>query len=315
VKDMSIENKPKVSVILPTYNRAHLIDRAIRSVLSQTYQDFELIVIDDGSTDKTEEVVKSFNDSRIRYFQQNVNKGPAAARNIGIKAANGEYIAFQDSDDEWLPEKLEKQVEIIKNVPHDVGVIYSDILRIYEDQTIGYWRSPTVIYGKIINQKSLDYQVMNLTILSTLIRKECFDHIGIFNEKFPQLEDLDLLIRILKNYHFIHIKEPLAKYYAMEGISSNRKTFIARKLLIDLYFNEISGDKKFLSNQYSHIGYSLLSNEIFDESRNYFIKAFKANPFNIKSLLIAIILLFGPNAYSKIVNNYLKIQTIKVCRK
>jgi len=94
------EKNPTVSVIIPTYNRAHTIGRAIKSVLNQTYQDFEIIVVDDGSTDNTEEVVKSFRDKRIRYIQHKKNKGAAAARNTGIKSAKGKYIAFQDSDDD-----------------------------------------------------------------------------------------------------------------------------------------------------------------------------------------------------------------------
>ena len=112
---------PKVSVIIPTYNRAHLVGRAIRSVLNQTYQDFEIIVVDDGSTDNTEEVVKSFNDPRIRYIRHEKNRGGSAACNTGIRAARGEYIAFQDSDDEWLPEKLEKQMQVFENTPTGVG--------------------------------------------------------------------------------------------------------------------------------------------------------------------------------------------------
>ena len=101
---------PVVSVIIPTYNRAHLIGRAIRSVLDQTYQDWELIVVDDASTDDIPGIVKGFTDGRVKYIRHDENKGAAAARNTGIQAARGAYIAFLDSDDEWLPEKLERQV-------------------------------------------------------------------------------------------------------------------------------------------------------------------------------------------------------------
>ena len=96
---------PKVSIIIPTYNRANLLPRAIKSVLSQTFKDFELIVINDGSTDNTEEVIKKFQkkDERIKYILHKDNKGEAAARNTGIRIAKGEYIASHDSDDEWLP--------------------------------------------------------------------------------------------------------------------------------------------------------------------------------------------------------------------
>ena len=97
---------PTVSVIIPTYNRAHLVGRAIKSVLNQTYRDFEIIVVDDGSTDNTKDIIKEFQkkDKRIKYIPYEKNKGGSAARNTGIKAAKGEYIAFLDSDDEWAYE-------------------------------------------------------------------------------------------------------------------------------------------------------------------------------------------------------------------
>ena len=95
---------PKVSVVIPTFNRADTIGDSIKSVLEQTFKDFEVIVVDDGSTDGTESVVAAFGDSRIKYIMQD-NAGACAARNNGIRHANGEYIAFQDSDDYWMPRK------------------------------------------------------------------------------------------------------------------------------------------------------------------------------------------------------------------
>ena len=103
---------PRVSVVIPTYNRAELLKRAIESVLGQTYQDFELIVVDDASMDNTEEMMKDFSDERIRYIRLKQNSGTSAVpRNTGIKSAKGEYIACHDDDSEWLPQKLEKQVK------------------------------------------------------------------------------------------------------------------------------------------------------------------------------------------------------------
>jgi len=106
---MERAKNPTVSVIIPTYNRAHLLDRAIRSVLDQTYQDFELIVVDDGSSDPTAEVIATFADPRIYYLRHEKNRGAAAARNTGIEASQGDYVAFLDSDCEWLPKKLLKE--------------------------------------------------------------------------------------------------------------------------------------------------------------------------------------------------------------
>ena len=112
---MSDEKKPLVSVIIPTYNRKHVLTKAIQSVINQTYQSLELLIIDDGSTDGTEKAVKEFSDSRIRYFRYECNMGVAAARNVGVKEATGEYIAFLDSDDEWLEKKTAAQITALMN--------------------------------------------------------------------------------------------------------------------------------------------------------------------------------------------------------
>lgn len=123
---------PTVSAIIPTYNRAHLVGRAIKSALAQTWQDLELIIVDDGSNDNTESLVNSFDDPRIRYIRHNVNRGVAAARNTGIKAAKGEYLAFLDSDDEWMTDKLERQLNVFKtsDLPHlgavTCGLVHMD---------------------------------------------------------------------------------------------------------------------------------------------------------------------------------------------
>lgn len=108
--DAKLNGTPFVSIVIPTYNRARFLGRLVRSVLNQTYKNFEVIVADDASTDDTAEIIKTFKDDRIRYIRHESNAGAAAARNTGIKASRGEYVAFQDSDDEWLPEKLEKQM-------------------------------------------------------------------------------------------------------------------------------------------------------------------------------------------------------------
>ncbi len=134
------EKRPTVSVIIPTYNRAHLLGRAIESVLDQTYQDFEIIVVDDASADETEEVVKSFGDDRINHIRHQKNKGGSAARNTGIKAARGEFIAFLDSDDEWVPKKLEKEIDRLQTLSNEVGVVYSGFCCVKQFQLISKMR-------------------------------------------------------------------------------------------------------------------------------------------------------------------------------
>ncbi|MCK5344238.1 MAG: glycosyltransferase family 2 protein, partial [Candidatus Heimdallarchaeota archaeon] len=119
-----MNRKPIVSVILTTFNRAELLPRVIDSVLHQTFTGFELLIVDDFSQDQTSEIIRTFNDDRIKYVRHAENRGLSAARNTGIFHAIGEYIAFLDDDDEWIPTKIEKQVRHIQRLPESVGMVY-----------------------------------------------------------------------------------------------------------------------------------------------------------------------------------------------
>jgi len=119
-----MKNNPKVTVIIPTYNRAHLIQRSVNSVLNQSYKNLELLVIDDASTDSTEQRISEIRDERLKYIRNKVNLGPSRSRNRGIEFSTGEIIAFQDSDDEWYRDKLEKQVDMLLKSPEDVAAVY-----------------------------------------------------------------------------------------------------------------------------------------------------------------------------------------------
>ena len=285
LKRIIMNKKPTVSAIIPTYNRAHLIGRAIQSVLKQTYKDFELIIVDDGSTDNTEDIIKEFQkkDERIKYICHDKNKGGSAARNTGIKAARGEYIAFQDSDDEWLPEKLKKQMEIFKDVSVEVGIVYTDMWRITGNKK-SYFYSPKIMpKDKIIYKQALDYGVSNIGIQTSLIKKEVFAKAGMFDEKLPRYIDLEFFIRLSKYYYFYHINEPLVNYFDTEiCISSNAKALIgAQKLILKKYFKDVRKNKKLLAKHYLGIGTSLCINEEIKEGEIYFAKAFEIYP-NIK---------------------------------
>lgn len=247
-------NHPVVSVIIPTYNRETLIARSIQSVLNQSYQNFEVIVIDDDSTDGTKGIVESFSDKRIRYIQIENNRGAGAARNIGIQRSKGKFIAFQDSDDEWLSEKLEKHMFVFEKQLSNIGVVYSDMQRVLKNGKTKYHLSPKVIPGRLINPTTRFYQVYMLGIASAVIKKECFDQVGYFNEKLPSLEDLELFIRLSKQYDFYHIQEPLVKYYKMEGVSNNiQDQYLARELLLKLYYKELKCNRTFLVKEYTSI--------------------------------------------------------------
>jgi glycosyltransferase involved in cell wall biosynthesis len=232
---------PVVSIVLPTYERGPLIGRSIRSVLEQTFSDFELIVVDDGSTDATPEEVARFGDARIRYVRLDDNRGAAAARNVGIRHAAGRFIAFQDSDDEWLPAKLELHMHAFATCAPDVGVVYSDMQRIRRDGDSHYHRSPSVVPGVLIDPRTRFYQVCKLGIQSTVMRRECLTVVGGFDEQFPALEDLELFIRLSRRYLFHHLEMPLVRYHDTDGLSRNMPAkVVARTLLLMLYQEDLA---------------------------------------------------------------------------
>ena len=231
---------PRVSVILPTHDRARVLARSIRSVLAQTYPDLELIVVDDGSKDETRMVVASIDDPRIIYCRQDRNLGPAAARNVGISRARGDFLAFQDSDDEWLPVKLERHVEAFSRTGTETTAIYSDMLRIDRTGISQTHLSPEIVPRPLINPDTGFYQLYGLGIIATVMRRSCFDQGLRFDEVFRCFEDLELFIRMSSRYRFHHIREPLVRYYENEGVSTNLRHHLrARRRLLHLYRAEL----------------------------------------------------------------------------
>lgn len=206
-----LEKKPEVSVIIPTYNRSHQIGRAIRSVLYQTFQDFEIIVVDDASTDNTERIVRALNDERIRYIRHDLNKGGGASRNTGINASLGEYIAFLDDDDEWLEDKLKKQIETIRNLPHEIwGGIYCSFFYIMDGKT----KTIKAVLRGNFTKEILNNEIMMGASSSTLLfSKEAIKETGLFDETFERHQDWEYLIRFFRKYKLFSLEEPLVKAY------------------------------------------------------------------------------------------------------
>ena len=212
---------PKVSIVIPTYNRAWLLRKAILSVLNQTYQDFEIIVVDDASTDNTIDAINALNSKKIKYIRHDVNKGEAGARNTGILNTNGQYIAFLDDDDEWLPKKLELQVNKFENSPQKVGLIYTG--------SISYYYKENKLIRKTQNiplHKGEMYHIlMKRNIIGppscVLIRRKCMEKIGLFDSAIAYGLDYDYWIRISKHFDFKYLSEPLVKYRVHENRLSN----------------------------------------------------------------------------------------------
>lgn len=240
-----ITDNSLIAVIIPTYNRAYVIKRALHSVLHQTYQNLEVIVVDDGSTDNTEEIVKSFADSRVRYIRHEVRRGAPAARNTGINATRADFIAFQDSDDEWLCDKLEKQMQVFSTAGSEVGVVYTGFLRL-TNNTSTYYPPPERknISGNIL-ESLLHGNFIGMP--TVLIKKECFAKAGVFDEKMPRLQDWELFIRIAKQYEFLLVNEPLLlAFYSNQSITTSNKYDIALKLILDKHRDIFSKHMKIL---------------------------------------------------------------------
>lgn len=286
-----------VSVVLPTFNRANTLGKAIQSVLSQTYENLELIVVDDGSTDNTEEVVKGFADSRLRYVCHGENRGAGAARNTGIKIARGEYIACQDDDSEWLPEKLEKQIKAFEKALPNVGVVYSGAYAI-DGEMRTYLPHPHLTQKEGYLHKQF-LKGMFIVQPSVVIRKECFKAVGMYDEKLPSREDWDMWIRLSKYYDFKFIDEPLVNTYYSPETSHFDKISAARGLvfLLEKHGEEIKEvGRKLLSLYYVGCGLDLCRNEDsshFAEGRSYLWKGIRLSPLNYKYVVLGILSLIG----------------------
>lgn len=200
---------PLVSVVIPTYNRARLVCEAVETVLAQTYRNFEIIVVDDGSTDETEEALGRY-EGRIKYFYQE-NRGLSAARNTGIRNSTGCYIALLDSDDLWRQDKLALQVDYL-NKHDDCGLVYTDmeLLIAREGVLIEVPTTPLVLpTGYIYPQVFLRNEIFPSTVL---VRKECLEDVGLFDESLRHFEDYELWLRIARRYKIGNIDKKLTVY-------------------------------------------------------------------------------------------------------
>ncbi len=214
-----------VSVIIPTYNREKSIKRSIESVLDQTYDKLELIVVDDGSTDGTEEIVKGIEDERLRYIRLDKNSGVAGARNAGVTYAKHELIAFHDSDDCWRKDKLEKQIKKLKEMPEAVMVYCA-----YEYHSEeGDVRVPDPRYDKrILEGEIYRYLLQNNSVgaPAILMKKTVFEKIGGFDPEYPALEDWELVLKAAATGPIAYVDEVLVDAYKTGGgVSSSLKNY------------------------------------------------------------------------------------------
>ncbi|HLH07363.1 MAG TPA: glycosyltransferase [Terriglobales bacterium] len=282
-----------ISVIIPCYNSERFVKRAIDSVLAQTFKDYEIVVVDDGSTDSTAEKVKKYG-SLVRYLHQE-NRGLPAARNSGIKIAQGKYIALLDDDDWWVPEKLEKQLKILATSPR-AAMVYCDATVVYEsgdpeESFLAQFRYGTKLPRGRVRSQLIEH---NFILPSTvLIVRDCLDKVGGFDESFRAVEDLDFWLRLASNWEIEVVPEPLI--FRREGshnMTANAErisTYALRALEKANSTLALDRSEKKLLNHKSaqyrwNLGYGYFKKQQFRDAREQFAEAMKCDWRNWRSL-------------------------------
>ncbi|MCB1196045.1 glycosyltransferase [bacterium] len=290
---------PKVSVIMPSYNCAHYLPNAIQSVLNQTFEDYEIVVIDDGSTDSTKDLMQAYVEKypqKIRYIYQK-NKGLSGARNTGIENACGEYIALLDADDLWLPERLKAQIDFLKKHP-EYSFVFSDVYAMDENGKRGktMMRLKKPVSGDIFYELLLENFI---SVPTTLIKKDCFKNAGFYSSDMKLCEDHHFSLRLANYYKGGYIDQPLACYmirsnslsssllnmriWDMKVVDEMARLFPERVKAGSKYF------KQARANLLYEMGYISYRQNNFKDAWNYLWKSLKVNGFfmpAVKSLLI-----------------------------
>jgi glycosyltransferase involved in cell wall biosynthesis len=269
---------PEVSVVIPAYNSAQFLGEALQSVFEQTFKDYEIIVVDDGSTDQTRKVVDRYKD-RVRYVFQE-NGGPAKAKNRGIRDCLGEYIAFLDADDVWLPLKLEKQVSMFRQNP-ELAMVFTENAVFNRSCTYvtSMGKRKRLMQGDVARNIFLRSGVVTPTVM---VRKVVFDKIGLFEEELRVAEDDNMWVRIAANFKVALIDEPLVKVRAHphRATADKEKLFESVQTNIQLLSNRYEGVKEKIedvipqkiSQVHFSLGYHHFENQRYKEARKAFAR-------------------------------------------
>lgn len=290
--------KPLISVIITTFSRPEKLFRAIDSVLMQTFQDIEIIVVDDGSPLPVESLITKRYGKNVICLSHKENLGAPAARNTGIQNSNGKYIAFLDDDDEWSPNKLKKQLDFYLDDSENYGLIYCGYAYIYENEMVAEFY-PTY-RGNIFKNLLLTNFVGSSSL--PLIKRQCLDTVGVFDEKFKSFQDWDMWLRVAEKFPVGCVDEILV-YREAHGdqITGNLKKKIqGRESFITKYHKYLRSEKKILSHHYR----KLADNYFLDNERNkgiaFCIMTFLVWPFSLFNLFNLVFVLLPNRIRQKI---------------
>ena len=280
---------PEVTVIIPAHNSAHTVERAVQSVLGQSFHDFEIILVDDASSDPAVETVESLDDVRVRIIRRAKNGGTAEARNTGIRESNGTYIALLDADDMWLPKKLEIQVSALRQASQQIAasctgswIIQAGTVRRHIPAQPQSWLKSLLMGTDLGSGTTL------------LIRRSAYDTVGFYDNKFARYEDLDWLLRYAKAFDLDLLTEPLARIFrgpTPEGplieestrylIEKNESTF---RIFGPRYY------RKAIAKRWLTVGwyYYYMDKRNLHKEREYFSKAVRTYPLQRPHAFVAL---------------------------
>ena len=296
-----------VSVVIPTHNRVDLLPRAIKSVQSQTISDVEIIVVSDGSTDDTDTLMTKIakEDSRITYISYHPGHNGNYARNQGIKAAKGEFVAFLDDDDEWCPSKLEEQLKVMMS-DEKIGLVYTGTQNIFVEENLSYARCPKV-QGNLSKRILLNNVIGSTT--TVMVRKAILDKTTLFDESLRAIQDYDLWVRICQLALVGVVSKPLVKYYnyrTTNQISANFSKYEQAFSQVNQKYEDLIREKlstKELNKKYAMQKLSLamiaLRNNNGKEARNYYIESLNKS-FGFSALLQYVLSFLGYHTLLKL---------------
>ena len=286
-------------MVIPTYNRARLVERAIYSVLGQSFRDFELIVVDDGSTDDTEVRIANIPDQRLRYIRGVERLGVSKARNLGVAKARGAFVAFLDSDDEWRVEKLALQVQAFEqSAPDVIAVLCGDVmLNSYSGSFLG-----VADEAKVVDITSM--VVLRIPQPSSwLVRREALNRTGGFDPDLYCFEDWELALRLLEYGRFLLVNEPLTlRQFTAGGLFSNEIAYIDNlKRILDRHERLLRPCAASWSHYCNLIGQTECQYGSSNAGRGWFVRALRARPLSVRSWLNIFMSVFGAGVFKRYV--------------
>ncbi|MGB8543309.1 MAG: glycosyltransferase [Candidatus Acidiferrales bacterium] len=314
--------RSKVTAIIPVYNCAQYVTKAIDSVLAQTYPAREIIVVDDGSTDGTREVLQPYMNSIIYVYQKNA--GEPAARNTGIRHATGEYIAYLDADDLWLPDKLQLQMEYFVAHP-ECKVVYTDMMTF--DSSGILVESVRASRGRIYQSGKIFPYLFRETLFgsgSVVFSKDCCDTVGLFDESFLVGSDYEMWLRMARYFEFGYVDKPLLMYRQHREMSTQTLGQVPQdgmpwqakvlNRILELY-PEIRGElgESFINRRmavpYVWLGRTWMNRGNHVEARKLFAGAVQRAPWSFRYRLIYLCTFLTPSTVSKVTNLYRKVRS------